>query len=159
MVHHENIVRGIDGDPSRAIQLPVSGPGFTPVGQVLPGRAARGIVDSHPVVVLVGDVKMPSAVQRHGHGPNELSVAGAVTAPKLSQVVFVQVTDADAYRGGAQRVATVQHEDPAVTADCDVVGIGEATATEAVVHDADGLDVVQHDSGRFGLRAHANPLS
>ena len=86
-----------------------------------------------------------AAIERRG--------TGAVAAAELAKIVVVQVADSNAYSGGAQGVAAVQHEDAVVIIHHDVVGIGETTTVEAVVYDADGLDVVQGNIGGCG-RSH-----
>jgi hypothetical protein len=77
---------------------------------------------------------------------------------ELSQVLLIQIANAHTDGGGTRRVAPVQHEDAPIPADDHIVGISEAAPIEPIVHNTDGLDVLQCDGWCSGLGAHGSPL-
>ena len=101
----------------------------------------------HPLVQFVGHVKTFLSIEVHADRPAELGVSGAGTVPELVQVVLVQVADTDANCLGPRRIATVEHEDAAITADCQIVRVGETAPVQPVVDDSDCLYVVQRNAG------------
>src|SRR4029453_11456185 len=108
-------------------------------------------------MVLVSDVQALLAVKGHGHGPGELPVTGAKAIAELAQVFLIQSADAYTDGGSTHRVAAVQHEDAPILAHGDIVGVGKATPVKAIVHNTDGLDILQRDGLRSGLSANVSP--
>src|SRR5713101_3566262 len=109
-------------------------------------------------MMLVSDIQSFLTVKGHRHGPGELPVTRAKALAELSQVLLIQRADAHTDGGGTRRVAPVQHEDAPIPAHGHIVGVGKAASVVPIVHDPDGLDVLQRDAWHSDLRAHFLPL-
>src|SRR5262252_6842858 len=139
LVHNVHVIVSVNGDTRRTIEFASTTAADAPFTQ----EGACGIEKRNAVVVLVGDVQALLAIKGHRHGPGELPVTGAKTPAELAQVLLIQRADAHPDGGGTRRVAAVQHEDAPIPTHGHVVWVGKATPVVAIVHDTDGLNVLQ----------------
>ena len=136
--------------PAGAVQLTVATALAAPLAEKLP----VSIKNRYPMIHFIGDVQLLLAVEGHADRPSELGVPGARPVAKFVEVVLVKTADTNANGGGPGGVAAVQHKYAPVATDGKIVGIGIATAIQAIVDNADGLYVVQRYAGRLRLSGH-----
>ena len=153
LVHDVHVVFGVDGDTGGTVELA----GVTAEGAPFAEECPRHIENRNAMVVLISDVQSLLAVKGHSHRPGELPVARARAITELSQVLLIQSADAHPDGGGTRRVAAVQYEDAPISADGDIIRVGKAAPVVAIVHNADGLDVLQRNAWCSGLNAHSSP--
>src|SRR5688500_16903150 len=107
-------------------------------------------------MVLVRDVQALPAIKGHGHGPGELPVTAAKAIAKLSQVFLVQSADGHTDGGSPRRVTPVQHENASIPTRGHIVVFGIAASVEPIVHNPDGLDILQRDGWHIRLSSNCS---